>query len=650
MKLLYLYIGHVGRPLAYHEFSFSDDYLVHFDRENKTLDIRKSPHPQVFAYGENITGLKLLVGKNGCGKSTILSLLGLSPHDLRNEFLQYKDASSPTQEQAYDWFSLYHLEGDLFALEGYNPSVVVKTGFCLQNHYSVSFRYDFTNHQFLDIDVLQESRNPETNQKHVNQLNCLFYSQEPSVPWYARPKRQKSDPYNVCFFPRYDISQVGYYAVEHFLYLAAQKDKEFYPFFDNDPAALTATLKLRRNDINDLTLFHQDNSLAEAIYGSGQSFLSLPVLALEKQFGRQSELSCCHSMVIRYLEELLVFSLKEHPIQNERVFVDQADAGEAVRYAKRRDFLLGFIESLTKTPAPPDSYKNTVMDSYDLYLAKQFCAALEQIPEQFFPAGDQAEIRLSSCGENFLEPLMVCYDQNHGAKEHELNHEAFLAFHIQNLSSGELALIDLYAAILSGIREVNQQADSILLLLDEPDSRLHPEWSRLFLKRLTDLLKSDRFCAYRFQILIATHSPLLLSDVPKKDILCLDASGGTLKVTPANHGFMSNLNDILLDSMFLQSPFGAFAEDYTNRLLQELSRLKETLQASPFLSLHSSLPHRLALLEEKIAVIDEPYLKKVLLKSLRQLRELWDAQTSRKKRIQYLEEELKRLKALEEEP
>ena len=36
----------------------------------------------------------------------------------------------------------------------------------------------------------------------------------------------------------------------------------------------------------------------------------------------------------RYLEELLVFSLKEHPIQNERVFVDQADAGEAVRYAK----------------------------------------------------------------------------------------------------------------------------------------------------------------------------------------------------------------------------------------------------------------------------------------------------------------------------
>lgn len=650
MKLLYLYIGHVNRPLAYHEFSFSDDYLVHFDRENKALDIRQNPQPPFFAYGENITGLKLLVGKNGCGKSTILSLLGLSPQDLRNEFLQYEDVPYPTKEQAYDWFALYHLGDDAFALEGYNPSIVVKTDLFLQNHYSVSFQYDFTHHLLTNVGVLQESRDPKSGRKHINQLNCLFYCQEPSVSWYARPKRQKSDPYNACFFPRHDISQFGYQAVEHFLYLAAHKDKEFYPFFDNDPASLTATLTLRQSEVNELTLFRRDNSLAEAIYGNGHSFLSMPFPALEKHFGCQPELSLCHSMVIRYLEELLVFSLKEHPAKNENTFNDQADAPEAVRYTKRRDFLLDFMESLTHTDAPPDSYKSTVIDSYDLHLAKQFCAALEQIPERFFVSGDRAKILLSSCEANFLEPLMACYDRNNSATEHELDHTAFLLFHIQHLSSGELALIDLYAAVLSGIKEVNRQASNILLLLDEPDSRLHPEWSRLFLKRLTDLLKSDGFCDYQFQIVIATHSPLLLSDVPKKDILCLGVSGSSQYVIPANHGFMSNLNDILLDSMFLQSPFGAFAEDYTNRLLEEIARLKETLQSAPPACCHSNLQPRLDLLEEKTAVIDEPYLKKVLQKSISQLKELCNAKTSREKRIEYLEDELKRLKALEDKP
>lgn len=647
MKLLYLYIGHINRPLAYHEFSFSNDYLVHFDRNSKILNINKNPEKQVFAYADNISDLKLLVGKNGCGKSTILSLLGLSPQDLRHEFLQYENNYFPTQEQAYDWFALYHLENDCFALEGYNPSLLLENcGYSLQNHYSVSFRYDFAENQIKNVVLLQESRDSATNRKHINHLALLFYRLEPTVSWYIHPKRKRHDPYNACFFERYDISQLSYYAIEHFLYLVAQKDAEFRPFFDNTPSALTVRLSLEHSSINDLILTHQEDSLAKRIYGNLHSFLSMPVQQLKMPPHHSDELNCCHSMIIRYLEELLVFSLKENPAENEKSYTILQEASESVRYTKRRDFLLDFIGRLTNTPAPPDSYKNTIMDSYDLYLAKQFCAALEQIPERFFVSGEKAEIRLSSCETNFLEPLMNCYDQNYATEEHELNHAAFLSFRVQNLSTGELALIDLYAAILSGIKAVSQQASHILLLLDEPDSRLHPEWSRLFLKRLTSFLKSESFSSYQFQILIATHSPLLLSDVPRKDIICLDFAENSLKVTSANHGFMSNLNDILIDSMFLQSPFGAFAEEYTDQILSEIAQLKESIPAS--VSDKNLLP-QLDRLNEKIAIIDEPYIQTVLQKSLNQLRELCDHQNSRKKRIQYLENELKKLKALEDE-
>ena len=147
MELLYLYIGHMDRLLDYHEISFSNNFDVFFVRETKTLTIRKNEQQKQSIYGENIIDLKLLAGKNGCGKTTILSLLGLSPQNLKNEFEQYSDQSDLCNENAYDWFALYHLEDNLFALEGYNPHIVFESAVInplfWQNYYSVHVLYDF---------------------------------------------------------------------------------------------------------------------------------------------------------------------------------------------------------------------------------------------------------------------------------------------------------------------------------------------------------------------------------------------------------------------------------------------------------------------------------------------------------------------------
>lgn len=643
MKLLYLYIGHMNRPLDYHEIPFSDDYHIHFDRDEKKLLIQKNPEIKKSIYGDNITDLKLIVGKNGCGKTTILNLLGLTAPDLRREFSQYEDENESWPETALDWFALYHLEDDLFALEGYNSQLLLRTSSYLNNHYSAAVQYDFQTSSLNFLDYLQNFREKETRYKYINQAAYLTYSLEPDCPWYFKSKRQKYEKYDIAFLDRYDISQFNFYGVEHFLYLAAKNAEDFRSLFDSTPAALKVELRLERNEVDSLSIHHEKDRLAEAIYGEGRSFLSVSMPQLEKVFGSHSELSYKHSLIIRYLEELLVYAIKEETIKNAKAFTAR-DGSEEIKYITRRDFLLDFIEQLTRVQARPETYKDTVIHSYDHRLAKQFCAALEQIPDRFFKSGTDAEIYLRDCETNFLEPLMECYDMNQEHEDHEFNHRGFLSFSIENLSAGELAMIDLYAAILNGVRGWNQAKRNLILLLDEPDSRLHPEWERLFLKRLIDLLKTEPFSGYRFQIIIATHSPLLLSDVPRKDIICLQQSDEGIAVTNANYGFMSNLNDILLDSMFLSSPFGAFAERYTNEIMKQISELKEILSGRPDQII--DLKPQIEILEKKIEIIDDPYIRETLKHSLDSLN-LYNNRQPLETRIAFLEKELEHLKAIE---
>lgn len=382
MKLLYLYIGHMNRPLDYHEIPVSNDYDVHFDRDSKKLFIRKNPEIPKSIYGNNILDLKLIVGKNGCGKTTILNILGLTAQDLRREFQQYENENEPWQETAHDWFALYHLEDDLFALEGYNPQLLLDVTY-LKTHYSVAVQYNFQTNTLEFRDFLQDFRQKETSRKYINQAAYLSYSLEPDCPWYTRPKRQKYEKYDTAFWERNDISQFNFYGIEHFLYLAATNAENFKKLFDNTPAALKAELRLGRNEIDKQNLQRGKNLLAEAIYGEGGTFLPVSMPQLRKVFGNRGKLNDKHSLIIRYLEEMLVYVLKDETIKNQKQFTERGET-EEIRYITRRDFLLDFLKHLTRISARPETYKETVVHPYDLQLAKQFCAALEQIPDHFF--------------------------------------------------------------------------------------------------------------------------------------------------------------------------------------------------------------------------------------------------------------------------
>lgn len=109
------------------------------------------------------------------------------------------------------------------------------------------------------------------------------------------------------------------------------------------------------------------------------------------------------------------------------------------------------------------------------------------------------------------------------------------------------------------------------LVLDEVEICFHPEYQRQFVKKLIDLLIKLRL-NYRcsLNIIFATHSPFILSDIPRQNILYLE-NGFCVNDHIDINPYAANVNDILNQSFFLKDSFiGDFALMRVKTLMEEI--------------------------------------------------------------------------------
>ncbi len=92
-----------------------------------------------------------------------------------------------------------------------------------------------------------------------------------------------------------------------------------------------------------------------------------------------------------------------------------------------------------------------------------------------------------------------------------------------NLSSGEISRLELYSRLYDVIiserwrkgefRVLYRPTNSILLLFDEADMLLHPEWQRSLINDIVTVFPKI-FPGQYISVIVATHSPIMLSDIP----------------------------------------------------------------------------------------------------------------------------------------
>lgn len=221
-----------------------------------------------------------------------------------------------------------------------------------------------------------------------------------------------------------------------------------------------------------------------------------------------------------------------------------------------------FLQLVDKNPGLTNlwnttfSYSQYVESLIDNDVRKAYPGNMQEILESLPPAFFNIDIMLQKKDE---EKVVNLRHMSSGERQFLFTCSTFI-YHLLNLKS------------VQGYKRVHYRCMN--LVLDEVEICFHPEYQRKFIKKLTDLLvklKLNNRCS--LNIILATHSPFILSDIPRQNILYLENGlcvNDEIDINP----YAANVNDILHQSFFLKDSFmGDFALMRMNRLREDIENL-----------------------------------------------------------------------------
>lgn len=206
----------------------------------------------------------------------------------------------------------------------------------------------------------------------------------------------------------------------------------------------------------------------------------------------------------------------------------------------------------------------------------------------------------------------------------------------ETLSSGEKQLTYAVSSLLYHLNNIDSVSEdnnkwriiykNVNIILEEVELYFHPELQKQLVKYIIDGIGQLEFVSIQgINIILVTHSPFVLSDIPSSNILALKKDGTT---GTGIHSFGSNIHEMLKDSFFLETGWiGDFAKFHIKSIIEALeSKVLDNEKREKI--------HRL------IMLIDEPVVRTLLLEKYKEV----CPETSPAQRIAELTKELEELK------
>lgn len=168
--------------------------------------------------------------------------------------------------------------------------------------------------------------------------------------------------------------------------------------------------------------------------------------------------------------------------------------------------LLSYCERILENPEFALSVTNQSLDLIHLKDAKQSTFSKLIIS------------RMLRAGLITLSSIQTMKDKSERNEKSTVDIESSSIASLSKRSSGEQCLFLLFMGIISSIE------DNALICIDEPEISLHPQWQERFVDILSESFSSYHGCHF----LIATHSPLIVSDISAKNCCVYDMATNTL--------------------------------------------------------------------------------------------------------------------------
>ena len=161
------------------------------------------------------------------------------------------------------------------------------------------------------------------------------------------------------------------------------------------------------------------------------------------------------------------------------------------------------------------------------------------------------------------------FDQLSSGEKQSILVSNTIIYHLNNLQS-----------IYYGIKKSTERRlayEYVNIMLDEIELYFHPEFQRIFLKELLNQLDYVDYTKgiKGINIMLITHSPFILSDIPKQNCLFLEKTGVyTQSVRRDNlHTFGGNIYDMLRNSFFIKDSVGSYAKSRIDEIIDNVNKV-----------------------------------------------------------------------------
>lgn len=620
------------KPLT---LNFGGEYLYSFKEIGERLIISREKNekfiPNFFNIsdrGSKIELLSAIVGENGVGKSSILdiirSIFSNSNGFTHNKVVVLVEIEGKTKILCPNTsLKCYLVEKPFEEIEKVNESY---QSIYYSPHFDLKYNSNYDELDYYDISldeyIRQDLNNIKQNDVDIhNELN--FKNTLRIIEFVTSDTFQREKILSVFEIPQYE------YASLIFKEKKIRKNQNEEIDFRNTP--------YRFREIIENILRKIDDGI-KIVYYHLKSIHNLDKIVFMRDIFKNVVLKTILSVIIDMLEERNTY-LEEGILENEESLnIEKSDAKSLFLFFIRN----AYIERMR------------IYKIFDDSLFEKFLNNIEYIIESVSKESDISDFPYNSVTikikveniknlielhreivKNFMRyPNMISYKN--------INQYEFITIDPlgRSLSSGEFSILNFFSKLYFFLQNspfISLSKKNYILLLDEADLGLHPMWKKRF---IDIILKSVPYffegltSKPNLQIILTTHDPLTLSDIPKHNVIFLEkAEEGKCRISSEiQKTFGANITDLLADSFFIKDGLiGDFAKSKINEVITWINENRNKTKINE---------EKLAYYKKVIELIDERVIK---LKLSEMITELLPDNTFYNKVI---DDEIKRLENL----
>lgn len=535
-QLLYLWVRRTSFAcFEDDEFNFSPSYNFHFDKENNLLEEKPLRKINIFEKERNLSNLIAIIGNNGAGKTALLNCLS-NISNKKNTKIEIKNGDALNVSDHF--IAVFSIDGKfkvinrftnniLFLSETENVEVEIET-----NEYDIdSFTYVYFSLESKTTTsfTLQEKKYfvPLTTRQIENDGNRFFSSklfsgQKKEIDHKSFNFEKFWDTYFYSKHPNLiDSNPLINVSISHYNALLRSESKHKDGFISG-VENVASSRHIIENSLASFLLFNLCLELNEKVRKSiiGGDYL---IQNIE------------YDDILSFEE--LILRLGDYYSNKEMVAY--------VHKAITEIYQLDLVEKeMIQTIFPDEKYVHPIV-SFNVNVGK-----LKKLFDLIVKGGPSF----------IFKYLSFNYERSDG-EQAKLRQKAYLEY----LAESNILFPDSY--------KLNK---NIVILMDEIDIHLHPNEQRKLIKSVVESVNTF-FDNKNVQIIITSHSPIVLSDLPSQNVLYIRKEEGEnkRKIYRLLDGrtFGANIFDLYNDSFFFEDQvlMGDYAKKYIDDLYKRIT-------------------------------------------------------------------------------